>query len=247
LKKIKLKNIDSKAPSKEDKEKYKRKFDELQKEFSELQHLFYASSTNSLLIIFQGIDTSGKDSTIRHVFSRVNPLGVHANSFKAPNDIELSHDYLWRIYQKLPQKGRIQIFNRSYYEEIVVPTIQKTLPKHLIEKRYDFINAFENHLVDNQTHILKFYLHISENEQKKRIQERLDDPEKKWKYSEEDVKSSERWDDYTKTYEQIINRCGPEIPWIVVPADNKWYRNYVVADTIVKHLKKLKLRYPTGE
>ncbi len=245
MKKIKLENINTKAPAKTDKAVCKLEFDKLQKRFFDIQHLLYASDTYSLLIVFQGIDTSGKDSTIRHVFSCVNPLGVHATSFKVPNDEELEHDYMWRIFQKLPEKGRIQIFNRSYYEDILVPTIQKTLPSQLIEKRYDFINAFEHHLLDNNTLILKFFLHISEDEQKKRIQERLQDPEKRWKYSNEDMQSSKKWNDYTQVYEQILNRCSSGIPWVIVPADNKWYRNYIVLSTIVNHLKKLNLNFPT--
>lgn len=242
--KIKLNNINTKAPAKTDKAVCNREFGKLQKEFFDIQHLLYASDTYSLLIVFQGIDTSGKDSTIRHVFSHVNPLGVHATSFKAPNDAELEHDYMWRIFQKLPEKGRIQIFNRSYYEDILVPTIQKTFSPQLVDKRYDFINTFEKHILDNKTLVLKFFLHISEDEQKKRIQERLTDPIKKWKYSEEDMKSSKKWNKYTQVYEQILNRCSPEIPWVIVPSDNKWYRNYLVASTIVKHLKQLNLKYP---
>jgi PPK2 family polyphosphate:nucleotide phosphotransferase len=244
MQKIKLKNINTKAPQKANKEAYKSELNKLHRELFNLQHLFYASHSYSLLIIFQGIDTSGKDSTIRNVFSHVNPLGVHATSFKAPCDMELEHDYMWRIFQKLPEKGMIQIFNRSHYEDILVPTIQKTLSPQLIDKRYDFLNAFEQHLLDNKTLVLKFFLHISEDEQKKRIQERLKDPEKIWKYSNEDVKSSKKWNDYTQVYEQILNRCSKEIPWVIVPADNKWYRNYLVASTIVKQLKQLNLKFP---
>lgn len=244
MSKIKLNTINTKAPEKKDKETCKRELEKLHQELSTLQHLFYASHAQSLLIVFQGTDTSGKDSTIRHVFSHINPLGVHATSFKTPCGIELEHDYMWRIFQKLPEKGMIQIFNRSHYEDILVPSIQKTLPENSIEKRYGFINAFENHLQNNNTFILKFFLHISEDEQKKRIQERLTDPLKKWKYSEDDVKSSKKWKSYALVYEQILNRCSPEIPWVIVPADNKWYRDYVVASAIVKKLRQLNLKYP---
>ena len=247
MKKIKLSIINPKARKGADKATYKNKLNALHKELFNLQHLFYAAREYSFLIIFQGIDTSGKDSTIRHVFSHVNPLGVHATSFKAPCDMELEHDYMWRIFQKLPEKGMIQIFNRSHYEDILVPTIQKKLPRQLIEKRYYFINAFEDHLLNNKTLVLKFFLHISENEQKKRIQQRREDPLKKWKYSMEDVKSSKKWNEYTAVYEKILNRCSSQIPWIIVPADNKWYRNYVVASEIVKQLKKLNLKYPGGK
>lgn len=244
MNKIKLKTINTKAPEKINKEEYKLELDKILQELFGLQHLFYASHTYNFLILFQGIDTAGKDSTIRQVFSGVNPLGVHATSFKAPIGSELEHDYMWRIFQKLPEKGKIQIFNRSYYEDILVPTIQKTHPNNIIEERYDFINAFEKHLLSNNTVILKFFLHISEDEQKKRIQERMNDPFKKWKYSEGDLKSSKKWKEYKKVYEQILNRCSSELPWVIVPADNKWYRNYIVASTIVAKLKHLNLKFP---
>ena len=243
--KMKLKNISTKAPEEADKHALKRKLKHLHEELYNLQDLFYASHKFSLLIIFQGIDTSGKDSTIRHVFSCVNPLGVHAVSFKEPCDVELEHDYMWRINQKLPERGMVQIFNRSYYEDILVPTVQKTLPKQVVEKRFDYINAFEKHLLGNNTLILKFFLHISGDEQRKRIKERLNDPMKKWKYSENDLESSKRWEDYTLAHEAILNRCNAESPWIIVPADDKWYRNYLVASTIVKKFKQLNLKYPT--
>lgn len=241
---IKLKNANTRAPAGANITLYKNKFDKLQKEFFDIQQLFYASDTHSLLIVFQGIDTSGKNSTIRHVFSCTNPLGVHAASFKSPTETELRYDYMWRIFQKLPEKGKIQIFNRSYYEDILMPTIQKTLSPQLIDKRYNFINAFEQHLLDNKTLILKFFLHISKEEQKKRILSRLKDPKKKWKYSKDDLRSSKKWNNYADVYEKILNRCSSEIPWVIVPSDNKWYRNYVVLTTIVKHLKKLNLKFP---
>lgn len=242
--KIHLKNIDTKAPKKFNKTKCKHELESLRKELFSLQNLFYAAHSYSFLIIFQGIDTSGKDGTISHVFSCINPLGVQATSFKAPCSMELEHDYMWRIYHRLPEKGMIEIFNRSYYEDILVPTIQKTLNSDVIEKRYNFIRSFERHLTNNKTIILKFFLHISADEQKKRIQERQKNPLKKWKYSDGDTESSEKWDSYTKAYENILTQCRKEIPWIIIPADNKWYRNYLVASTIVKEIKKLKLKYP---
>lgn len=247
MKKIQLNTISTKAPMGLNREVYDIKLDKLQKEMFQLQHKLYASQKYGLLIIFQGMDTSGKDSTIRQVFSYLDPLGVQASSFKTPSDIELKHDYMWRIFQKLPEKGMIQVFNRSYYEDILVPAIQKTKPKNVIVKRYDFINAFENHLLNNETIILKFFLHISKNEQKKRIQERLNDPFKKWKYSDEDVKASKKWDMYAKVYEDIIYKCSTDIPWVIVPSDTKWYRNYMVASLIVKRLKELSLKYPNSK
>lgn len=242
--KIVLKHIPCKAPGNLDKATCKEELELLLEELFELQHLFYAAHSHSLLVIFQGMDTSGKDSTIRHVFSHVNPLGVQANSFKAPSETEREHDYMWRIFQKLPAKGMIGIFNRSHYEDILVPSIQKTVPEALIEKRYAFINAFEQHLLDDKTLVLKFFLHISRDEQKKRLQDRLHDPEKRWKYSAGDHRSSEEWKAYTRVYERILNQCSPEIPWTIVPADDKWYRNYIVASTLVTRLRDLKLKFP---
>lgn len=242
--KIVLKNIPCKASDNFDKESCKAELELLLEELFELQHVFYAAHSHSLLIVFQGMDTSGKDSTIRHVFSHVNPLGVQANAFKAPSDMEREHDYMWRIFQKLPEKGMIRIFNRSHYEDILMPSIQKTIPEALIEKRYAFINAFEQHLLDNKTLVVKFFLHISHDEQKNRLQDRLNDPEKRWKYSADDHRSSKEWEAYSTVYERILNQCSPEIPWIIVPADDKWYRNYVVAATLVNQLRALKLAYP---
>lgn len=243
MKNLKINEIKTTSPKEVKKKKTKSEFLNLQRDIYSLQHLFYAAHSKSLLIIFQGIDTSGKDGVIRKVFNCVNPLGVHATSFKAPCDMEREHDYMWRIYQKLPEKGMIQIFNRSYYEDIIVPTIQKSLSKSKIDKRYNFINAFEKHLVENDTDIIKFYLHISPEEQKSRIEERLKNPLKKWKYSKEDKKSSEKWNDYMAVYESIINQCN-QVPWIIIPSDDKWYRDYMVASVIKKKLKSMRLKLP---
>ena len=244
MKSIELNKINTDAPKDADKEEMKNDLTILHKKMFSLQHLLYANASKSMLIIFQGVDTSGKDGTIRHVFSCINPLGVHATSFNEPCDKEKAHDFLWRIYQHLPEKGRIQIFNRSHYEDILVPTVHQLIDEKLIERRYDYINSFEQHLEDSGTMILKFYLHISKNEQQKRLEERLTDPLKKWKYKISDKTESKKWNDYIHTYENIINRCSPSIPWQIIPADDKWYRNYQVAKTIVGKLESLKMKYP---
>ena len=244
MKRIELNKIDTGAPKDADKEKLKKELFSLHKKMFSLQHLFYANASKSMLIIFQGMDTSGKDGAIRHVFSCVNPLGVHAISFTKPCEKEIMHDFLWRIYQYLPEKGKIQIFNRSHYEDILVPTVHQSIDEKLIERRYDYINSFEQHLEDSGTIILKFYLHISRNEQQKRLEERLTDPIKKWKYKASDKSESRKWNDYVDTYENIINRCSPGIPWQIIPANDKWYRNYQVAKTIVGKLESLKMKYP---
>ncbi len=243
MKNWKINKIKTTAPIDVQKKKTKSEFLNLQRDIYSLQHLLYATHSKSLLIIFQGIDTSGKDGVIRKVFNCVNPLGVHATSFKAPCDMEREHDYMWRIYQKLPEKGMIQIFNRSYYEDIIVPSIQKSLSKSMIDKRYNFINAFEEHLIENGTDIIKFYLHISPDEQKNRIQKRLKNPLKKWKYSDNDIEASKRWDDYMAVYENIINRCN-QVPWVIIPSDDKWYRDYMVASVIKGKLKSMRLKLP---
>lgn len=242
---MKLSKTNTTPTTKVDKQKTLKKLETLHNELFQLQHLFYANHSQSMLIIFQGIDTAGKDGVIRSVFSCVNPLGVHASSFKAPCDMEREHDYMWRISQKLPEKGMIQIFNRSYYEDILVPTIENSDDPEIIASRYEFINAFEKHLINEGTIILKFYLHISHAEQKERIEKRLHNPMKKWKYSEQDVIASEKYDQYIDVYQKIINKCNI-IPWVVVPSDKKWWRNYFVALTIVEKLKSLKLKYPEG-
>jgi PPK2 family polyphosphate:nucleotide phosphotransferase len=216
----------------------------LQKQLFSLQNLFYAERKHSLLIILQGMDTSGKDGTIRHVFSCINPQGCTVKSFKAPTEEEKLHDFLWRIYANLPQKGMIQIFNRSHYEDVLFPVVHEHLDKKEIQKRYQFINALEQHLQNNHTIILKFYLHISKKEQSQRLDTRLTDPEKKWKYNVDDTREAEKWNDYMEAYQNVFDQCSNEIPWTIVPSDHKWYRNYVVANTIVETLDNLKMQYP---
>ena len=244
MKHIELYKIDSSAPKDASKKRFKKELSSLHKKMFSLQHLFYANASRSMLIVFQGMDTSGKDGTIRHVFSCVNPLGVHATAFSEPSEKEKTHDFLWRIYQQLPENGMIRIFNRSHYEDILVPTVHRTLDENLIKGRYDYINSFEQQLQDSGTIILKFYLHISRDEQKKRLEKRLTNPLKKWKYKASDKTASKKWIDYIRTYENIINRCSPAIPWQVIPADDKWYRNYLVAKAIVVKLESLEMKYP---
>lgn len=243
MKNLKLTQIKTTSPKDAEKKKSRKDLLKLHKDIYALQHLFYASHSKSLLIVFQGMDTAGKDGVIRNVFNCINPLGVHATSFKAPCDMEREHDYMWRIFQKLPEKGMIQIFNRSHYEDILVPTIQKSLSKNKIDKRYLFINAFEEHLIENDTDIIKFFLHISPEEQIERIQKRLKNPLKKWKYSDEDLKSSKKWNDYMEVYESILNRCN-KIPWTIVPSDDKWHRDFVVASIIKEKLESMLLSFP---
>ena len=216
----------------------------LNKKLFSLQNLFYAEGKHSLLIILQGMDTSGKDGTIRHVFSCINPQGCTVKSFKTPTEEEKLHDFLWRIYANLPEKRMIQIFNRSHYEDILFPVVHGLFDKKEIQERHQVVNKIEEHLQRNNTIILKFYLHISQKEQHKRLEKRLTNPEKKWKYNAGDKREAKKWDDYMDAYQNMLDGCSKHNPWIVVPADEKWYRNYLVANTIVETLENLNMRYP---
>ena len=223
---------------------------------SELQAKLHAQDTYALLIIFQGIDAAGKDGTIKHVMSGVNPAGCQVTSFKAPSTEELDHDYLWRHIKALPERGRIGIFNRSHYEEVLVVRVHpELLTKEKIHptkkrgkiwaNRFREINQFERYLVDNDVEILKFFLNLSKEEQKRRFLSRLDSPDKNWKFSEADVKERAFWDDYQKAYEDMLSHTSTEhAPWHVIPADNKWFTRAMVANIIVGKLESLKLNYP---
>lgn len=239
-----INGISTNAPDDFEKSKAKKLLSKLQTQLFTLQNLFYAEAKHALLIILQGMDTSGKDGTIRHVFSCINPQGCIVKSFKTPTEEEKLHDFLWRIYANLPEKRMIQIFNRSHYEDVLFPVVHGLLNKKEIEERHDTINKFEEHLQKSGTIILKFFLHISKEEQHKRLEERLTNPEKKWKYNAGDKREAKKWDDYVEAYQNVVDGCGKHNPWIVVPADNKWYRNYLVATTIVETLEELKMKYP---
>lgn len=240
-----LEKISSKAPKGTNKKLMENELRTLHRRLFLLQNVLYAENKHPILIILQGMDTAGKDGVIRHVFSCVNPMGCNVKPFKTPTEEELKHDFLWRIYKHLPEKGMIQIFNRSHYEDILMPTIHGTLPKETIEKRYGFINCFESQLKASGTIILKFFLHISSKEQAKRIRERKIDPHKKWKYDKTDDVAAKNWNAYQIAYEKIINNCSTEIPWNIIPSDKRWYRNYCVAKCLVNQLEALNLEYPS--
>ena len=217
----------------------------LKKRMSELQYRFYAERKNGLLIVFQGIDTSGKDSTIRHVISAFNPQSCAVKAFKEPTTEDLSHDFLWRIHKRAPSRGEIVVFNRSHYEDIIQPRVHKTIHKSIWSQRYEHINAFERCLSDNSIKIIKFFLHISKEEQRKRLEERMNDPSKQWKASESDITERKFWNNYTVAYQDIINRCSNLwAPWYIIPANKKWFRNLVVALIIVDTLERMKPKFP---
>ncbi|WKZ38200.1 MAG: polyphosphate kinase 2 family protein [Anaerolineales bacterium] len=222
-----------------------REAQKLNEELQSLQELLYAEGKHKVLVVLQAMDTGGKDGAIRRVFEGVNPQGVKVASFKVPTAKELSHDYLWRIHQVMPANGEMVIFNRSHYEDVLVVRVRNLVPKEVWSKRYDQINDFERMLAENGTTILKFFLHISKDEQKERLQARLDDPTKHWKFSLGDLEERKLWDDYQQAYEDAINKNSTDYaPWYVVPANRKWYRDLVISTILVETLKGLKMDYP---
>lgn len=231
-----------------DKSEAKERLSELNQELEELQELLYAEHRHKVLIVLQAMDTGGKDGTIRHVFEGVNPQGVRVASFKVPSSAEMDHDYLWRIHKQVPGKGAVVIFNRSHYEDILVVRVHNLVPREVWSKRYAQINDFERMLVEEGTTILKFYLHIDKSEQKERLQARLDEPHKRWKFNTGDLKERKLWPEYQRAYEDVLSKTSTSwAPWYIVPANRKWYRNLVVASIIVDTLEGLKMNYPEPE
>jgi PPK2 family polyphosphate:nucleotide phosphotransferase len=215
---------------------------------SDLQYLLYAEGKRSLLIVLQGIDAGGKDGTIRHVMEAFNPLSTEVTAFKVPDGVERKHDYLWRIHKAMPEHGEIGIFNRSHYEDVLVVRVHDLVPKQTWEKRYQHINEFERMASDSGTTILKFFLYISKDEQKKRFEERLADPTKNWKFSMGDLKERQLWDNYTAAFEDVLNKCSTEYaPWYVIPANKKWYRNLAISEIITQTLEGMNMKFPEVE
>jgi PPK2 family polyphosphate:nucleotide phosphotransferase len=209
------------------------------------QDKLYAEGERALLVVLQGTDTAGKDGTIRHVFNETGPLGVTVTAFRAPSELELAHDFLWRAHLACPRRGCIGIFNRSHYEDVLVGRVRQLAPKKAIEQRYDQINAFEKTLAENGTTILKFMLHISKDEQRERLQDRLDKPESRWKFNPSDLEDRKLWDDYQQAYEVMLERCSTDwAPWYVIPADRKWARNAAVAAIVRETLEAMAPEYP---
>lgn len=215
------------------------------KRLSELQQVLAADGRQALLIVLQAMDAGGKDGTIRHIFSGVNPQGCEVSQFKVPTPLEAAHDFLWRIHKKVPDRGRIGIFNRSHYEDVLVTRVHKIIGKKESQRRYDDIVRFEELLVENGTVILKFFLHISQKEQTARLQERLDDKDKRWKLSPSDFRERKFWGQYQRAYEEAMQATSRHrAPWFIIPSDNKWYRNAVISRIMVEALEGMKLAYP---
>lgn len=239
-----LEKINTRGDEGLDKDLIKKENKAISKRIGELQRVLYAESKRSLLIILQGLDASGKDGTVRNIFSGVNPLGCRVFSYKKPTEEEFAHDFLWRIHKNVPANGMIHIFNRSHYEDILVPTVEGYLDKNLIKERYDQINHFEQLISSNNTKILKFYLHISKEEQLERLTERLENPLKHWKHNDGDWESRKKWDDYMKVYEEIFKKCNT-IPWHIIPADRNWVKVNEISKVILNALEEMKLEWPS--
>ncbi len=242
--KIILKDISTRSPKELDKKETKEKLVQILEELDELQNLLFAEGKHSVLAVIQGMDGSGKDGVIRNVFGQMNPQGVTVKSFKVPTPEEYAHDFLWRVHQHAPAKGMIQLFNRSHYEEILVTRVHKWCNDDLAKKKMKAINDFEELLqVHNNTHILKFYLHISPEEQHNRLAERMKEPSKMWKYNEKDFEEAKLWDIYMQMYEDCFEHCNV-IPWTIVPSDQNWYKEYIIASSLHQLLKGLDMQYP---
>ncbi len=221
---------------------------ELNTELEHLQELLYAEGKHKVLIVLQAMDTGGKDGTIRHVFEGVNPQGVKVAGFKVPTPNELAHDYLWRVHKHTPGNGEIVIFNRSHYEDVLVVRVHDLVPQKVWSRRYEHIREFEKLLADEGTTVLKFYLHIDLAEQKERLQERLDQPDKNWKFSIGDLKERSLWDQYLAAYQQALKETSTDYaPWYIIPANRKWFRNLVISTIIINKLKSLEMTYPEAE
>jgi len=242
--KINLDKISTRAPKEFDKAGIKETTQSILEELNELQNLLYAENVHSVLVIIQGMDASGKDGVIRNVMGHMNPQGVMVKSFKAPSAEELSHDFLWRIHNHTPAKGMIQVFNRSHYEDVLITRVHRWIDEDRVKKRMKAINAFERLLEEhNNTHILKFYLHVSREEQQQRLEERLKNPAKMWKYNKQDFAEAKLWEAYQHAYEDCFSECDkPE--WIIVPADQNWYKEYIIAKALRDLLKGLNMQFP---
>ena len=239
-----LSQISTKAPKELDKKLTKEETAGLLKRLDELQTLLYAESRHAVLVVLQGMDASGKDGAIKKVFGQLNPQGVKVQSFKVPTEQELKHDFLWRIHQHTPEKGILQVFNRSHYEDVIVTRVHGWCNDATAAARFDAINHFEELLTaHNQTLIFKFYLHISQEEQQQRFEERLQDPSKRWKYNEKDFEEAKLWNSYRQMYEDAFENCSV-IPWTIVPSDQNWYKEYVIAKALVEGLEGLNMKYP---
>lgn len=244
---IDIKTISAKPPEGAKKKEHKKKFEKMVERITELQNILYAQEKHSLLVVLQGMDSSGKDGTTRKVFGPIPAYAIGLKSFKKPTDEEFSHDFLWRVHKEMPAKGMIKIFNRSHYEDILIQRVHKWISEERVDNRIEAINALEKLVqFDNNTTILKFYLHLSHERQGEKLQERLDVPEKNWKHNDGDWKEREHWDAYMECYNDVFNRCNSPA-WHIIPSDDQWYRNYCVAKIVLETLEAMDLKFPELE
>lgn len=242
--KINLSKIPTKAPKEVEKEATKAKTALLIDELKSLQDILIASQNKSLLIILQGMDASGKDGVTKNVLSNLNPLGIKVHSFKKPTPEELSHDFLWRVHQAAPAKGEIMVFNRSHYEDVLIQRVHKWIDEKTVAQRFEAINNFEKLLVQNNTVILKFYMHVSLETQLERLEERKTNPQKMWKNNDQDWEERKLWNEYMKAYEDVFENCDKDVKWQIIPTDQNWYKEYLIAEKMCEALKQMKLEYP---
>lgn len=244
MKKAKLNSLDTRAPKKFQKEATKKETLKLQFKLEELQNLMYAESKHALLVVLQGMDASGKDGVVKNVFTSVNPMGCRIIPFKKPTELEMKHDFLWRIHQQVPENGMIHVFNRSHYEDVVIQRVHAWVDEKTIKQRYTHINNFEKLLAESGTLVLKFYLHISQKEQLERLQERMSDKTKMWKHNDNDLKERELWSEYMKAYEAAFENCSECSEWNIIPSDQNWYKEYLIAKKVVETLEDLRMQFP---
>ncbi len=245
---VDLKDFATRYEGDMDRDEAEARFEGLVRRLQRLQELLYADGSRAVLVVLQAMDAGGKDSTIRKVFGPLNPQGCRVTGFKRPSTLELSHDYLWRIHAAAPRKGSIAVFNRSHYEDVLVVRVKGIVEKDVWKRRYDHINDFERLLADEGTAVVKFFLHISKDYQKQRLQRRLDIPEKNWKFEVGDLAERARWADYQRAFEDALGRCSTDhAPWYVVPAERRWFRNLLIASVMVRTLESLGLRYPRAD
>jgi PPK2 family polyphosphate:nucleotide phosphotransferase len=242
---VHLRDFDPGDTDKYDKKDASGKLDDLRDKMDDLQQRLFAERKRSILVCLQALDAGGKDGVIKHVIGSMNPDGCHVANFKEPTPQELAHDFLWRVEAQTPAKGEVAIFNRSHYEDVLIVRVHNLVPKSVWSQRYDQINCFEQRLLANGTHILKFFLHISKEEQLKRFEQRLDDPAKRWKISESDYAEREYWDDYLRAYEEALARCNSnDAPWFVIPSDHKWFRDLAISEIIVSTMESMNFQVP---
>jgi PPK2 family polyphosphate:nucleotide phosphotransferase len=231
-----------------DKQEFDPQFRDLQDQLQKLQKILYSQNKHRILVVMQAMDTGGKDGCIKHVFSHIDPQGIHVRSFKKPSEEELSYDFLWRVHSKVPHRGQLVIFNRSHYEDIIAVRVKKLFPDEVWQRRQRHVVDFERMLAEEGTTIVKIFLHISKDEQKRRLEERLKNPEKHWKFNPDDLADRTRWNDFMTAYEDVIGSTSTKYaPWYIVPADRKWYRNLVISQVLIDTLDSLKMRYPEPE